>query len=482
MKALFKKLDESGDGKIQRAEFANALAKKAAKNEKRSKLLRDPPNLKSAEDMAGLTTRNHNYVASRVKALPTCAQLDPNDELSVEEQLGMLLTLHRTTIMQLFHDWDIDGNGGVDKKEFRKAIALLGYSVKKKQIDALFDRLDVDKEGFIDFGELKKALHKHTHKSTLPKHDQSKGQKMALQIKEDKQLTYEEFKGLVEEREGLASEDHVKAAFAAFDVDGSGTVDMCEYLMYSVHNALMHTSDRATDLFAAWDESGDGNIDENEFASGLQSLKFEVPAAVSKKLFRMLDGDRSGTLKYAELKTILTRNLGEKLTKLKLLNGPEGKNLERGAMLDAKTANQNFVVGRVRALPPIAKLVPNDDHSVAEQIALLLKMHHVKLIDLFRDWDENGDGGIDRKEFRKGLAALGYTAGAKEIDALHAELDIDKSNFVEFEELKLAVTKAVRVKHDPKDKQAEAASATEAEKVPAPPAGDKPPNPSPRKS
>ena len=137
MKALFKKLDESGDGKIQRAEFANALAKKAAKNEKRSKLLRDPPNLKSAEDMAGLTTRNHNYVASRVKALPTCAQLDPNDELSVEEQLGMLLTLHRTTIMQLFHDWDIDGNGGVDKKEFRKAIALLGYSVKKKQIDAL---------------------------------------------------------------------------------------------------------------------------------------------------------------------------------------------------------------------------------------------------------------------------------------------------------------------------------------------------------
>ena len=30
----------------------------------------------------------------------------------------------------------------------------------------------------------------------------------------------------------------------------------------------------------------------------------------------------------------------------------------------------------------------------------------MKLIDLFREWDEDGNGAVDKKEFRKAVAAL----------------------------------------------------------------------------
>ena len=42
-----------------------------------------------------------------------------------------------------------------------------------------------------------------------------------------------------------------------------------------------------------------------------------------------------------------------------------------------------------------------------EQIRDALSKNAVRVIDLFREWDDNGDGTVSKKEFRKGLALLG---------------------------------------------------------------------------
>ena len=77
---------------------------------------------------------------------------------SVQVQLFELLKGNSNRVLELFKEWDTDGNGAVDKMELRKGIAGLGYSVPKKEIDFLFDCFDKDGSGEIAYGEFKKML------------------------------------------------------------------------------------------------------------------------------------------------------------------------------------------------------------------------------------------------------------------------------------------------------------------------------------
>ena len=44
-----------------------------------------------------------------------------------------------------------------------QAIATLGLDASKEELDALFDRLDLDGSGTIEYSELKKALEPSSH-------------------------------------------------------------------------------------------------------------------------------------------------------------------------------------------------------------------------------------------------------------------------------------------------------------------------------
>merc|ERR1712196_218649 len=91
-------------------------------------------------------------------ALPPVGRLTARSGTSVQEQLRQALNEHGTKLIDLFREWDDDGNGAVDKAEFRKAVAALDYDAPKSQIDALFNSIDDDNSGWIDYHELKQAL------------------------------------------------------------------------------------------------------------------------------------------------------------------------------------------------------------------------------------------------------------------------------------------------------------------------------------
>ena len=61
-------------------------------------------------------------------------------------------------VIDLFREWDENGDGTVSKKEFRVAMPLLGLEVPIKSIDALFDEWDPDGSGKLDLKELTKVL------------------------------------------------------------------------------------------------------------------------------------------------------------------------------------------------------------------------------------------------------------------------------------------------------------------------------------
>lgn len=76
----------------------------------------------------------------------------------VKDQIAHHIRKNSVRVMDLFREWDTDGDGEVTRKEFHNAMHLLGLEVPKKDVDALFSEWDTDGGGAINFRELQKIL------------------------------------------------------------------------------------------------------------------------------------------------------------------------------------------------------------------------------------------------------------------------------------------------------------------------------------
>ena len=65
--------------------------------------------------------------------------------------------------------------------------------------------------------------------------------------------------------------------------------------------------------------------------------------------------------------------------------------------------------------------------QVDEQIRDYLSQKGVRVIELFRQWDDDGTGKIEKEEFRRGMKELGLTVGKAQLDELFDMWDPDKS-------------------------------------------------------
>ena len=77
-----------------------------------------------------------------------------------------------------------------------------------------------------------------------------------------------------------------------------------------------------------------------------------------------------------------------------------------------------------------------DAPPVTEQLAAALRSNATRVIDLFREWDANGDGEVSRAEFHKAMPALGWQVPKSVIDALFTEWDSDGGGVVSYQELR----------------------------------------------
>ena len=129
---------------------------------------------------------------------------------------------------------------------------------------------------------------------------------------QDNKLDFDEFCNMVKSREEGAenyTEEQLKERFDALDADGSGKVDMSEYLRFSCsarRSSALRRS-RVVDLFRQWDEDDSGTIDKKEFRRAIQALGFDFFDEVSEidKVFDEFDVDKSGSIEYKELNKML---------------------------------------------------------------------------------------------------------------------------------------------------------------------------------
>jgi Ca2+-binding EF-hand superfamily protein len=161
---------------------------------------------------------------------------------------------------------------------------------------------------------------------------------------EDGMLTLDEFCSLVKEREeGEHTDEELRERFNRLDTDGSGRIELNEYLRWALRDALARGGTRVIDLFRKWDDDQSGEISRDEFIRAIRafgcaadavpparaspdhaatperraptvctmySSRYHYPDAEIGAVFDELDVDGSGSIDYRELNKVLRRGEG----------------------------------------------------------------------------------------------------------------------------------------------------------------------------
>ena len=92
---------------------------------------------------------------------------DP-EELEVVDKLQRMLAQEADRLQLLFRSWDEDGSGTVSKREWRKAIRSLGYRGPSSILDQIFDSIDRDRSGELEYAEIDQLVYpKRTRRASV---------------------------------------------------------------------------------------------------------------------------------------------------------------------------------------------------------------------------------------------------------------------------------------------------------------------------
>ena len=184
-------------------------------------------------------------------------------------------------------------------------------------------------------------------------------------------INFHEFCIMVREREmGEHTDEDLRRRFRSLDITGDGRVSKHEYLRFSLRDALARSVTRLREIFECWDEDNSGKISPLEFRRAVRGLGFaDVPSKHIDQVFREIDEDRSGEVTFNELE----------------------RRLRKFAHVAVEQVHELRRIAGGRKGAALATTV-KFDRSTGLPIPVLLRdalaKNSVRVIDLFRDWDE----------------------------------------------------------------------------------------------
>ena len=98
------------------------------------------------------------------------------------------------------------------------------------------------------------------------------------------------------------SRPELREFFEVMDRDGEGSVDACEFFLFTLRHAARMVGQSLDMVFNRYDRDKTGHLDRLEFRSAMESMGF---GHVAEDLFRMLDHDGSAEVSYRELDAVL---------------------------------------------------------------------------------------------------------------------------------------------------------------------------------
>jgi len=268
----------------------------------------------------------------------------------------------------------------------------------------------------------------------------------------------------------LGAESEMKAAFDAFDTDGSGalSVDELKAVMTISGGDDPLSEEEINSLIAAFDDNGDGELQYEEFAV-LWARKHDdiAPSASPPSVAQQTSSRSAGgadKVKWSGLSSSFKKGkqIGgsfrkakfsfkkkrpeepeREMTRQEMRSASELVDLAEAERQNAKEAIEDMEPGK-NALSTISSKF---EGRLAEALSGNDLAHQARrgsrsaINELLREWDKNGDGEISNIEFRQAVRLhLKVRGSDAEINELFNEFDADKGGKLTLDELKPCLT------------------------------------------
>jgi len=163
--------------------------------------------------------------------------------------------------------------------------------------------------------------------------------------------------------------------------------------------------------------------------------------------FATLDTDKSGSLDVKEVSRQLLQ-LKEAITRKTYADAV-------AKVTGLRQASEAFEKAAV-LVTAVASVPVAQGPTVSARLGKLLQEKAVKIDSLRTGWDPDGSGKIDKEEFQKALAGLGFECTAEEVEQLFIEFDQDSGKTLSVKEL---VASMKKLQQDARDQAAAEANA-----------------------
>merc|ERR1719160_59827 len=203
------------------------------------------------------------------------------------------------TPTEAFKKFDKNGDGDLDKKEWKKMCKELG--IPRLDCELLFQQTDASKDEKVSEKEWLEAMGVTLPELAKLSNDKHKNAAAAWPIADsngDGALTPEEFDAFCKDL-GVPPEQ-AKALFPKVDEDGNGSISPEEFRnAFGVDLPELKRRARKKfgppqDSFKAMDKNGDGKIQPEEFEEGCKAM--HIPPDQAAKLLPQIDVDASGDI------------------------------------------------------------------------------------------------------------------------------------------------------------------------------------------
>ncbi|CAJ1068951.1 ras and EF-hand domain-containing protein homolog isoform X1 [Xyrichtys novacula] len=329
----------------------------------------------------------------------------------------------RKRLTTLFHAYDVDNSGEIEKNEFITICQEL--CVPAQEADGIFNRLDVDKDGTVTLEEFIRGFS-----------EQHQGDGKDDSENEDKNSSKSD--------DGFPNNDNVISS--------------------TTHPTIKRMSaeeqDRLRSLFRTYDVDNSGSIERNEFLTICAEL--QVPAAEADRIFDRLDVDGNGTVTLQEFIIGFNDRYGEEMESeggdvsvawenFESKMGDQAKYIPRHEQ--AATLYQNISLTEPRLIPQLEKVIMNFTKEIKQQtsemenLALAIKRAQDQASMQLSEMEEEMDQRIHAAERRtreqekkKTEAALSEVQRNFENEVCELQCKIQRMQMIEEKYKRITVT------------------------------------------
>ncbi|XP_060894830.1 ras and EF-hand domain-containing protein homolog [Labrus mixtus] len=320
----------------------------------------------------------------------------------------------RQRLTSLFHAYDVDNSGQIEKNEFFTICQELW--VPSQEAEGIFNRLDVDNDGTVTLEEFISGFSE--------RHD--------------------------EEEEDSQNEDK-NSSKSDEDFPDNDEHLICSQTHPSIKRMSAEEQERLRALFRTYDVDNSGSIERNEFLTICSEL--QVPATEADRIFDRLDVDQNGTVTLQEFIIGFNDRYGEEMESdggdvsvawenFEVRMGEQAKYIPRHEQ--ASTLYQNISLTEPRLIPQLEKVIMNftkeikQQNSEMENLALAIKRAQDQASMQLSEMEEEMDQRIhaaERKtreqEKKKTEAALSELQRGFENDICELQCKIQRMQMIE---------------------------------------------------